>query len=77
MVTASDWVPTLPAMSSTRDWKQMTMGSTDTTDSNMPTTDETPIPRNSSAMSQGRRFRMLTVVGSRRSSSEVSPPSLA
>ena len=77
MVTASDWVPTLPAISSTSDWKQMTMGSTATTDSKMPTTDETPMPRNSSTMSHGRRFLMLTAAGSRRSSSEVRPPSLA
>ena len=77
MVTASDWVPTFPAMSSTSDWKQMTMGSTATTDSKTPTTEDTPMPRNSSTISHGRRFFMLTNTGSRRSSSEVRPPSLA
>ena len=56
MVTASDWVPTLLAISSTMDWKQMTTGST-TTDSNAPTTEETSIPRNSSDQPR-RRFAL-------------------
>ena len=77
MVTASDWVPTLPAMSSTMDWKQMTMGSTATTDSNAPTTEETSIPRKSRATSQGRRFFTLSKTPSFRSSSLVRPPSFA
>ena len=64
-------------MSSTSDWKQMTMGSTATTDSKTPTTEDTPMPRNSSTISHGRRFFMLTNTDSRRSSSEVRPPSLA
>ena len=34
----------------------MTMGSTATTDSNAPTTEETSIPRKSRAISHGRRF---------------------
>lgn len=46
IVTASDCVPTLPAISSTIDWKQMTTGKTATTASNMPTTEETNIPKN-------------------------------
>ena len=77
MVTASDWVPTLPAISSTMDWKQMTMGSTATTDSNAPTTEDTIIPRNSRAISQGRRFFTLWNTPSFRSSSLVKPPSFA
>ena len=70
-------MPTFPAMSSTSDWKQITTGSTATTDSNIPTTDETAIPRNSRTISHGRRFFMLTRAGSFRSSSEDRPPSLA
>ena len=77
IVTASDCVPTLPAMSRTSDWKHITIGRTATTDSNIPTTDETAIPRNSSIISQGRRFLILTRVGSLKSSSEVRPASFA
>ena len=64
-------------MSSTSDWKQITIGSAAATDSNIPTTEDTAIPRNSSAISHGRRFFMLTVTGSFRSSSEVRPASFA
>lgn len=41
---------------SASDWKQMTMGSTATTDSKTPTTEDTPMPRNSSTISHGKRF---------------------
>ncbi len=37
IVTAKDCVPTFPAISSTRDWKQITIGNTATIDSNIPT----------------------------------------
>lgn len=77
MVTASDWVPTLPAISSTMDWKQMTMGRTATTDSKTPTTEDTSIPRKSRAISHGRRFLTLSNTPSFRSSSLVRPPNFA
>ena len=56
MVTARDWVPTFPAISRIRDWKHITMGSTATTVSNTPTTEDTAMPRNSRMISHGRRF---------------------
>ena len=55
----------------------MTMGSTATTDSNAPTTEETSIPRNSRATSQGSRFFTLWNTPSFKSSSLVKPPSFA
>ena len=73
MVTASDWVPTLPAMSRMSDWKHMISVSCDTTCSNAPTTVDTKRPSPSSANSQGRRFCMLCFSGSVRSSSAVRP----
>ena len=51
--------------------------STATTDSIAPTTEETSIPRNSSAISHGRRFFTLSNTFSFRSSSPVRPPSFA
>ena len=77
IATARDWVPTLPAISSTRDWKHMMMGSCATMDSNSPTVEETPSPITSSAHNQGIRFRTLWRIGSARSSSEDRPASLA
>ena len=69
MVTASDWVPTLPAISRISDWKQIRMAIWATICSNMPTTLDTNMPRNSRITSQGRRFFMLSRRGSSRSSS--------
>ena len=77
MVTARDWVPTFPAMSRIRDWKQMTTGRMATTPSKAPTTEETPMPRNSRMISHGRRFLMLSLVDSFRSSSADKPASFA
>ena len=59
IVTARDWVPTFPAISSTNDWKHITMGSTATTFSKSPTTEDTAMPKNSRMISQGSRFFML------------------
>ena len=77
MVTARDWVPTLPAMSRIRDWKHMMMVSWLTTCSNTPTTEDTTMPRPSSIRSQGRRFLMLSFKGSFKSSSAVRPANFA
>ena len=77
IVTARDWVPTFPAISRTRDWKQMTMVSWATTPSNSPTTLETTRPRPSRMISQGRRFFTLWRIGSFNSSSEARPASFA
>ena len=77
MVTASDWVPTLPAMSRIIDWKQIRSAIRSTIGSKMPTTEETPMPRKSSSTSHGRRFFKLCNSGSCRSSSEVRPASFA
>ena len=74
MVTARDWVPTFPAISRIRDWKHITMGSTATTVSNTPTTEDTAMPRNSRMISHGRRFLILVDVFSCRSSSAVKLP---
>ena len=41
MVTARDWVPTLPAISRMRDWKHIISVSWDMTCSNAPTTVDT------------------------------------
>ena len=53
IVTAKDCVPTFPAISSTRDWKQITIGNTATIDSNIPTTEDTAIPKNNNAINHG------------------------
>ena len=60
IVTAKDWVPTFPAISRIRDWKQTRMATLDTIPSNIPTTLDTNMPRNRRAISHGRRFFMLT-----------------
>ena len=77
MVTASDCVPTFPAISRINDWKHMTMGSTATTVSNTPTTVDTASPRNSRITSHGSLFFILSVVVSSRSSSAVKPANFA
>ena len=77
IVTARDWVPTFPAISSTRDWKHITIGKTATTDSNIPTTDDTAIPKNNNIISHGSLFLLLSITGSFKSSSAVRPPNLA
>ena len=77
IVTAKDCVPTFPAISSTRDWKQITIGNTATIDSNIPTTEDTAIPKNNNAINHGSLFFILTIVGSFKSSSSVKPASFA
>ena len=77
MVTARDWVPTLPAMSRIRDWNRITTVRLATTVSNRPTTLETSRPRPSRTISQGRRLLILFFRGSFRSSSAVKPANLA
>ena len=77
IVTASDCVPTFPAISSISDWKHITIVSWATTVSNIPTTDETTSPRPRSIISHGRRFLILCFSGSCKSSSEVRPASMA
>ena len=77
MVTASDCVPTLPAMSSTSDWKQMMTVRCVTTRSNSPTTLETTSPSPSRITSHGRRLATLRRSGSSRSSPADRPPSFA
>ena len=77
IVTASDCVPTLPAISSTSDWKHTMSVSCATTPSNRPTTLETIIPSASRTSSHGRRLRTLCASVSLRSSSAERPASLA
>ena len=64
MVTARDWVPTLPAMSRMSDWKATMIVSPAATASKRPTTLDTTSPRPSSTRSQGRRLTMLIARGS-------------
>ena len=52
-------------------------GKTATTASNMPTTEETSIPKNNNATSHGSLFFILSTVVSFKSSSAVKPPSFA
>ena len=77
IVTASDCVPTLPAMSSISDWKHTISVSCCTIFSNTPTTVDTPIPRNRRSISHGSLFLIPTVIGSSRSDSSERPASLA
>ena len=77
IVTASDCVPTLPAISSTSDWKHTMSVSCATTPSKRPTTLETTIPSPSSTSSHGRRLRTLCTSVSLRSSSAERPASRA
>ena len=64
-------------MSSMRDWKLTIMVSCAIMPSNRPTTPDTTMPSTINMSSQGRRFLMLCIVGSFRSSSAVKPPSFA
>ena len=77
IVTASDWVPTLPAISRISDWKHMMIGRLVTTFSKIPTTEETTMPSPRRMISHGIRFFILSLRGSLRSSSAVRPASFA
>ena len=59
MVTARDWVPELPDIPKTTDWKKTMRVSCFMTRSNIPATVDTPSPRQSKMSSQGRRFFIL------------------
>ena len=77
IVTASDCVPTLPAISRISDWKHIIIGSAVTTFSKIPTTEETTIPSPRRIINHGIRFFMLSFNGSFKSSSAVRPASFA
>ena len=70
-VTASDCVPTLPAIPRISDWKLTISGSSCTIPSKRPTTAETISPKNKSTASHGILFATLLNTGSLISSSEV------
>ena len=77
IVTASDCVPTFPAISKTIDWKNTMAGKTAITVSNVESIIDTTSPKNISAINQGSLFFIDEKVDSSRSSFSVKPPSLA